>query len=37
VVLLGMILIGLLWLALDRLLFVPLERATVLRWGIVQR
>jgi NitT/TauT family transport system permease protein/taurine transport system permease protein len=37
VVLLGMILIGVLWLVLDRLLFVPLERATVVRWGIVQR
>jgi taurine transport system permease protein len=37
VVLLGMILIGILWLALDRLVFVPLERATVVRWGMVQR
>jgi NitT/TauT family transport system permease protein/taurine transport system permease protein len=37
VVILGMILIGVLWLLLDRLLFVPLERATVVRWGIVQR
>jgi ABC-type nitrate/sulfonate/bicarbonate transport system permease component len=37
VVLLGMILIGILWLLLDRLLFVPLERTTVVRWGIVQR
>lgn len=37
VVILGMILIGVLWLALDRLLFVPLERATVIRWGVVQR
>jgi NitT/TauT family transport system permease protein/taurine transport system permease protein len=37
VVLLGMVIIGLLWLLMDRLLFVPLERATVVRWGIVQR
>jgi ABC-type nitrate/sulfonate/bicarbonate transport system permease component len=37
VVILGMILIGVLWLVLDRLLFVPLERATVIRWGILQR
>jgi ABC-type nitrate/sulfonate/bicarbonate transport system permease component len=37
VVLLGMIVIGLLWLLLDRLLFVPLERATVARWGMLQR
>jgi hypothetical protein len=26
-----------LWLILDRLLFVPLERATVVRWGLIQR
>jgi NitT/TauT family transport system permease protein/taurine transport system permease protein len=37
VVLLGMIVIGLLWLTMDRLLFVPLERATVVRWGLIQR
>jgi NitT/TauT family transport system permease protein/taurine transport system permease protein len=37
VVLLGMIVIGLLWLLMDRLLFVPLERATVARWGMLQR
>lgn len=36
-VLLGMIAIGLIWLVMDRLVFVPLERATVQRWGIVQR
>ncbi|MBM3536581.1 MAG: ABC transporter permease [Alphaproteobacteria bacterium] len=36
-VLLGMIAIGLIWLAMDRLVFVPVERATVQRWGIVQR
>ena len=36
-VIMGMILIGLLWLLLDRLLFVPLERRTVARWGLLQR
>lgn len=36
-VVLGMILIGVLWLVLDRLVFVPLERATVRRWGMIQR
>jgi NitT/TauT family transport system permease protein/taurine transport system permease protein len=36
-VILGMILIGLLWLMLDRLLFAPLERRTVARWGLLQR
>ena len=35
-ILLGMILIGLMWLAMDRLLFRPLERATVVRWGLLQ-
>ena len=35
-VILGMIVIGLLWLVLDRLLFVPAERATVIRWGMVR-
>ena len=34
-VVLGMILIGILWLVLDRLIFVPLERRTVLRWGVM--
>jgi NitT/TauT family transport system permease protein/taurine transport system permease protein len=34
-VILGMILIGILWLAIDRLVFVPLERRTVLRWGVM--
>ena len=36
-VLVGMIVIGLIWLIMDRAIFVPLERATVQRWGIVQR
>jgi NitT/TauT family transport system permease protein/taurine transport system permease protein len=37
VVILGMLLIGCLWLLMDRLLFVPLERVTVMRWGMIQR
>lgn len=36
-VILGMLLIGVLWLIIDRLVFVPLERATVLKWGVMQR
>ena len=32
-IIMGMIVIGLLWLLLDRLLFVPLERATIVRWA----
>lgn len=35
-IILGMIVIGILWLILDRLLFVPLERRTVARWGLVR-
>lgn len=37
VIVFAMIVIGLIWLALDRLLLAPLERATVERWGLVQR
>jgi taurine transport system permease protein len=37
VIVLGMIVIGILWLLLDRLVLAPLERATVERWGLVQR
>jgi taurine transport system permease protein len=37
VIVLGMIIIGVLWLLLDRLLLAPLERATVERWGMVHR
>lgn len=37
VIVLGMIVIGVLWLLIDRLLLAPLERATVERWGMVQR
>ncbi|HEV8309838.1 MAG TPA: ABC transporter permease [Methylomirabilota bacterium] len=37
VIVLGMIVIGALWLAIDRLLLAPLERATIERWGLVRR
>ena len=36
-IIMGMVVIGVLWLAMDRLLFIPLERATIVRWGLVQR
>ena len=36
VIVLGMAVIGLLWLVLDRLLLAPLERATAERWGLVR-
>ncbi|HWA36296.1 MAG TPA: ABC transporter permease [Burkholderiales bacterium] len=36
VIVFGMIVIGLLWLALDRLLLAPLERRTIERWGMVR-
>jgi NitT/TauT family transport system permease protein/taurine transport system permease protein len=35
IVMLGMILIGILWLALDFLIFRPIERVTVRRWGLL--
>jgi taurine transport system permease protein len=37
VIVLGMIVIGVLWLLLDRLLLAPIERSTIERWGMVQR
>jgi taurine transport system permease protein len=37
VIVLGMIVIGTLWLLIDRLLLAPIERATIERWGLVQR
>jgi taurine transport system permease protein len=37
VIVLGMVVIGVLWLLLDRLLLAPIERATIERWGMVQR
>jgi NitT/TauT family transport system permease protein/taurine transport system permease protein len=36
VIVLGMVVIGVLWLMLDRLVLAPLERATIERWGMVQ-
>lgn len=36
-IILAMIVIGILWLVLDRVLFVTLERRTVARWGLLQR
>ena len=36
VIVLGMIVIGVLWLIIDRLVLAPLERATIERWGMVQ-
>jgi taurine transport system permease protein len=36
VIVFGMIVIGVLWLLIDRLLLAPLERATVERWGMVR-
>jgi NitT/TauT family transport system permease protein/taurine transport system permease protein len=36
VIVLGMIVIGALWLLIDRLLLAPLERATIERWGTVR-
>ena len=35
-VVVGMIVMGLLWLALDRLFLRPIERATIERWGLVR-
>jgi taurine transport system permease protein len=37
VIVLGMVIIGVLWLLLDRLLLAPIERSTIERWGMVQR
>jgi hypothetical protein len=34
---LGMGLIGVLWLVLDYFLLRPVEEATIARWGLVQR
>ncbi len=36
VIVFGMIVIGLLWLLIDRLFLAPLERATIERWGLVR-
>ena len=37
VIILGMIVIGLLWVLMDRTLFTAIERRTVARWGLLQR
>jgi ABC-type nitrate/sulfonate/bicarbonate transport system permease component len=37
VIILGMIVIGLLWVAMDRMVFTTIERRTVGRWGLLQR
>jgi ABC-type nitrate/sulfonate/bicarbonate transport system permease component len=37
VIILGMIIIGLLWVIMDRAIFTPIERRTVGRWGLLQR
>lgn len=36
-IILGMIVIGLLWVVMDRLIFTEIERRTVGRWGLLQR
>ena len=36
-ILLGMIVLGLLWYAVDSWILVPIERRTVQRWGFVAR
>lgn len=36
VIVMGMIVIGVLWLLIDRLLLAPVERATIERWGLVR-
>jgi len=37
VIVFGMIVIGLIWLIIDRLLLAPLERTTIERWGLVRQ
>jgi NitT/TauT family transport system permease protein/taurine transport system permease protein len=36
VIVMGMIVIGIIWLLIDRLLLAPLERRTIERWGMVR-
>ena len=36
-IILGMIVIGLLWVVMDRTIFTTIERRTVARWGLLQR
>jgi NitT/TauT family transport system permease protein/taurine transport system permease protein len=35
-IIMGIAVIGVLWLLMDRFLFSTLERATVIRWGMVR-
>lgn len=37
VIIMGMILIGAIWLAMDRLILAPVERRTIERWGLARR
>ena len=37
VIILGMIVIGLIWVVMDRFVFTAIERRTVQRWGLMQR
>jgi NitT/TauT family transport system permease protein/taurine transport system permease protein len=37
VIILGMIVIGILWVVMDRTVFTAIERRTVGRWGLLQR
>ena len=36
-IILGMIVIGVLWVLMDRFLFTSIEQRTVQRWGLLQR
>lgn len=37
VIVLGMVLIGAIWVAIDRLILAPVERRTIERWGLARR
>jgi NitT/TauT family transport system permease protein/taurine transport system permease protein len=37
VIVMGMVLIGAIWLAMDRLILAPVERRTIERWGLTRR
>ena len=36
-VILGMVMIGVLWIVIDRFMLRPIEADTIQRWGLVQR
>jgi NitT/TauT family transport system permease protein/taurine transport system permease protein len=36
-IMLGMVVIGTLWVVLDYFVLRPLEKATIERWGLIQR